>query len=112
MPAVLSYLLFYGRPPFHIKPFIPGKMVRIGGEAFETTVTFCNAVKKINGKEVSFGFYGGEGISVFLPHIFSLSSSPQRRGGHRGMNFTIPPLPLLPVLTAQGNILLSRQYLP
>jgi hypothetical protein len=43
-------------------------MVRIGGEAFETTVTFCNAVKEINGKEVSFGLYGGEGISISVPH--------------------------------------------
>jgi hypothetical protein len=51
-----------------IKPFILGEMVRIGGEAFETTVTFCNAVKEINGKEVSFGLYGGEGISISVPH--------------------------------------------
>ena len=46
-------------------------MIRTGGKAFEITVTFCNAVKEINGKEVSFGLYGGEGISVFLPHIYS-----------------------------------------
>ena len=45
-----------------IKPFILGEMVKIGGEAFETTVTFCNAVKKINGKGVSLSFYGGARI--------------------------------------------------
>lgn len=66
-----------------IKPFILGEMVRIGGEVFETAVTFCNAVKEINGKEASFGLYGGEDISVFLPHIFSLSISPQARRTRR-----------------------------
>jgi len=25
-------------------------------------------VKEINGKEVSFGLYGGEGISISVPH--------------------------------------------
>jgi len=31
-----------------------------------------HAVKEIDGKEVPFGFYGGEGVSVSLPHLILL----------------------------------------
>ena len=61
------------------EPFIPGEMVKIGGEAFETTVTFCNAVKEFNGKEVSFSLYGGEGISVSLAHMGISTLTADRR---------------------------------
>ena len=59
--------------------FILGEMVRIGGEAFATTVTFCNAVKEINRKESSFGLHGGEGISVSLAHMGISNITADRR---------------------------------
>jgi len=48
-------------------------MVRITGKPLEIEVAFYNSVKKINGQKVSFGLYGGKGLSMSSPHV---SNSP------------------------------------
>lgn len=64
---------------YPIEPLSLGKMVRIASNPFEMAVAFCDALEEINGQEIAFGFYGGEGLSVSSSHVFSLITPPRRR---------------------------------